>query len=487
MSADVRRSIAFSAAERYALIVIGFANTVILARLLTPQDFGVLAIATSLVVLADVFRDFGTGNYLVQLGQLGVHQLRSAFTAVFATSVLCALVLLLATPIMISFYGDARFWQLMPLFAVNMILGPFSVPGTSLLRRKLAFDALAGIGLLGACVNFAVVIVLASHGYGVMSLGWGTLAASMVRVVTVWIVQPCFTAFRFSVRGWKNPLEFGIVSTATAILNVLYESLPQLIIGRSIGLTAVGLFGRATSLCQLPDRLVISALSPVLLPALSRQTRAGIDLKPSYLLALTYMSALQWPIVLCLALLAEPAVLILYGEQWKEVAPLVRIMAIAALAMFPAFMTYPTLVALGRIRDTLWMSLISLPPSMLLVLVASPFGVEAVTATQIVSAPIQVFIAVSFIRRRIDVSWNEIAAAVGRSAIVALFSATAPALLIVWQGGFSFDIAYPALACAIAGAGAGWLAGIGLTGHPLFDELKNGLKFLGRRVRLWPS
>jgi O-antigen/teichoic acid export membrane protein len=483
MSNGIRRSIAFSVVERYASIAIGFVATIILSRLLTPKDFGIYSIAMSFVFLADIFRDFGTGNYLVQARQLTDQQLKTAFTALLATSTLCGLVLLLGTPAIVSLYGDARFWQLMPLFAFNLMLGPFSVPGMSLLRRNLAFDTLAGINLLGIAVNFVVVVGLTWLGYGVMSLAWATLAASVVRVATVWIVHPCFTIFRISLRGWKAPFEFGIVNTATAILNIACEYLPQLIIGRSLGLAAVGLFGRATSLCQLPDRLVISALNPVLLPALSRQTQAGVHLKPSYLLALSHMSALQWPILLCLALLAEPAVLILYGEQWKEVAPLVRIMALAALVMFPAFMTYPTAIALGRVRDTLWMNLLSLPPSMLLIFLASPFGLEAMAATQFISAPIQVFIAIRFIGRRIGVSWVEIARAVGRSAVVALCSAAVPALVVVLQGGFSFNTSHPILACAFAGAAAGWLVGLILSGHPLLDELANGMKLVGRHLR----
>jgi O-antigen/teichoic acid export membrane protein len=485
MSISIRRSIAFSVMDRYATITLGFVTTIILARLLTPEDFGIFSIAMSFVVFAQIFRDFGTGNYLVQARHLTDQQLRTAFTAVLATSALCALVLLLATPAIVAFYGDERFWRLIPLFAVNLLLGPFSVPGISLLRRNLAFGTLAGISLLGTAVNFVVVVVLALLGHGVMSLAWASLASSVASVAAVWIVHPCFTVFRISLRGWKDPFEFGVVSTATAILNVVYEYLPQLIIGRGIGLAAVGLFGRATSLCQLPDRLVISTLSPVLLPALTRQAGEGVHLKSSYLLALSHMSALQWPILLCLALLAEPAVLILYGEQWIEVAPLARIMALAALVMFPAFMTYPTLVALGRVRDTLWMSLISLPPCMLLIFAALPFGLEAVAATQFISAPFQVFIAISFIRRRINVSWAEIARAVGRSVVVTLCSAVAPALVIVIQGGFSFGISHPALAFALAGAAAGWLAGLVLSGHPLLEEVGNGMKLVRRNFRRW--
>ena len=485
MSSVIRRSLAFSAVERYASVVIAFVTTVVLARLLTPQDFGVFSIAMSFVILADIFRDFGMGNYLVQVRQLTDQQLRSAFTGVLSTSALCALLLLLGMPILAAFYGDERFWQLMPLFALNLMLGPFSVPGTSLLRRRLAFDTLAGINFLATIVNFAVVVVLASLGVGVMSLAWATLATSVVRVTAVWIVEPCLTAFRISVRGWNDPFEFGIVSTATAVLNVIGEYLPQLIVGRTIGLAAVGILGRATSVCQLPDRLVVNALSPVLLPALSQQTHAGVQLRPSYLLALCHMSALQLPMLLCLALLAEPVVLILYGDQWREVAPLVRIMALAALAMFPAFMTYPTLVAIGRVRDTLWMSLISLPPTMLLVLMASRFGLEAVAATQLISAPLQVFVAVSFIRRRIGVSWSDIGGAVWRSGVVALCTAVAPTLVVVVHGGFGFDVSHQALAFALVGAAVGWLMGLAFSKHPLLDELRNVAKLVSQRIRGW--
>jgi O-antigen/teichoic acid export membrane protein len=483
MSNGIRRSIAFVAMERYASIVIGFVMTIIVARLLAPEDFGLFSIAMSFVAFTQIFRDFGVGNYLVQARHLTDQELQSAFTALLVTSALCALALLLATPGIVALYGDERFERLMPLFAVNLMLGPFSIVGTSLLRRKLAFGTLAGISLLGTAVNFVAVVALTSLGYGVMSLAWATLASSVTIVVTVLIVQPCFEIFRISLRGWKAPFQFGMVSTATAILNVAYEYLPQLVIGRSLGLASVGLFGRATSLCQLPDRLVISTLSPVLLPALSQQVRDGVHLKPSFLFALSHMSALQWPILLCLALLAEPAVLILYGEQWREVAPLVRIMALAALVMFPAFMTYPTLVALGRVRDTLWMSLISLPPSILLIFIASPFGLETVAATQFVIAPVQVFIAISFIRRQIDLSWAEIAGAVARSVFVALCSAAAPALVVVLQGGFSFGISHSALAFALAGAVAGWLVGLMLAEHPLLEELRNGMKLVGRQFR----
>ncbi len=479
----IRRSLAFSFAEKYGSYALGLVGMVILARLLTPKDFGIFAIGMAVVALIDVFRDFGVGNYLVQERELTEARVRAAFTVTFGISLASGLGLLATTGLFAAFYDEPGLAQLMPLFAANFLLVPFGMPSLTLLRRDMAFDALAGINLFAAVVNLGVVVALALLGFGYMSLGWATLAGGVARTVAALAVRPCLWAFRPSIREWRRLGGFGAYSTATALVNVLHDWLPQLIMGRVLGFAAVGLYGRAVTLCQLPDKLVVSALHPVILPALSERARRDEPLKPAYLLALSYMSAAQWPILIGLALLAEPVVLLLLGERWLEVAPLVRIMALAALSLAPAFMTYPTLVALGRIRDTLTMSLVSVPPSMLLIVVAMPFGLQAVAATQLVNAPLQVFIALCFIRRRIGLSWTELARSVRASAVVALCAAAVPATMVALRGGFEVPMPLPLAMLAGVGAALGWLAGLYLTGHPLLEELRGGLRMVGRRLR----
>ncbi len=478
----VRRSLVFSFAEKYGSYALGLAATIILSRLLTPRDFGIFSVSMAVVMLVDVFRDFGVGNYLVQERQITRQHVMTVFTVTVSMSLVCAVGLMLGREVIEAFYHEPDLRRLMPLFAANFLLVPFAMPSMSLLRRELAFDKIAGINLVAALVNLGVVTSLALLGHGFMSLGWATLAASFWRTIAANVSRPCFWAFRLSFIGWRELVAFGTYSTATALINVFHDYLPQLIIGRALGFTAVGLFGRATTLCQLPDKLVVSALSPVALPALSNQARRGVDLKPSYLLALSHMSALQWPILLWLALLAEPVVRVLLGKDWLGVAPLVRIMSLASLSMFPAFMTYPTLVALGRIRDTLSMSLLSLPPSIAVILVASPFGLEAVAASQLINAPLQILVALSFIQRRINISWIEIAGAVRGSFVVAICSAVIPAA-IVMQGGFSFSMSVASAALASAGAAAGWVAGLILSDHPLLGEMRNGAADFRQRLR----
>ena len=113
---------------------------------------------------------------------------------------------------------------------------------------------------------------------------------------------------------------------------------------------AIGLFSRALAVSQLGDKVVLLGLGPVALPAFAAEVQSGRSVAAPYLRALTYISGMQWPALLLTALLAQPLVLLLLGPQWLTSVPLVRILAVAAMALFAAPLTYPILVTCGAIR-----------------------------------------------------------------------------------------------------------------------------------------
>ena len=478
----LRRSLAFSFADRYGGIVLGFIGTILLSRLLTPRDFGVFTVGASVVMMIEVVRDFGVGTFLIQERLVTPMIVRSAFTVSLGLSVACAAALLALSGPIAEFYREPGLRRVIPFFAANFILIPFSTPTGNLLRRDMAFDALAFISLAGAATNLAIVTVLAILGFGYMSLAWASLVSTAVRTVAMFARRGEAWMFIPTLHEWRKVVAFGGYSTATAILNVVHDSLPQLIIGRALGFDGVGLFGRAAGICQLPDRLFVSALQPVMLPVLAEHVRNSTDLKAPYFRALTYMTALQWPMLLCLALLADPVVRVLLGAQWAEAAPLLRIMALAAAFLFPAFMTTPMLVAIGRVRDTLLLSLISIPPSLVLIFAASFVGLQAIAATQVVAGALQVYVALHFIKRHVRFTWRELAVALWRSFAVALCAAAGPSTAILLAGS-RFDLSVVQTILATTGAFAGWLGGLVLTRHPLFGEMSGVVETRWRAFR----
>jgi O-antigen/teichoic acid export membrane protein len=475
-----RRSLLFSFMERYAGIVIGMGMTMVGARMLTPADFGVFAIGMSVVMLIDVLRDFGAGNYLVQLQALERSAVRSAFTVSCIISGSCAAALALAAIPLGHFYGEPGVGHVVLVLSAAALLTPFSTPPTAMLRRQMAFDRLAMINVASGLGQLGTIVLLASLGQGYMAMAWAGLVAVVLRTLGTNIARPMPWAFRPSLAGWREILSFGAWSTATGIVNVIHDALPQLIIGRVLGIVPVGLLGRAQVVCQLPDKMISSALHPVVLPALAQHARRGGSLKEPYLLGLSHMAAVHVPAMVSLALLAEPVVGIMLGPQWGEVPTLVRLTAMGLVWLFPAFLTYPMLITLGRIRDTLVSSLISIPPSVLLIAAAAPHGITAVAAVSLVTGPLQAFVAVSFVRRHLGLAWVEILRAAAPGA-VATVGAAGGIVAVMSLLGFRTALSFGEMLVAILAAGVGWLAGLWLGGHPLIGELLG----LWGRVRRW--
>ena len=468
---EFRRSVMFSMVDRYAALLLNVVGTAVLARLLTPAEFGVVMIGVAIVALVDAVREFGVAAFLVQMRDLSPQAVRTAFTVSLALSAVLAAAVLAAADCAAGWYGDPRVAVSMRLITISFLLVPFSGPVLALLRREMAFHRVAVINVAGAAAQMVVAIILAMFGFGYLSLALGAVASSAALAAAAVASGPGFSIYRPCLVGWQRVLSFGGWASGTMLLNTFYVMQPQLWLGRFAGLDAAGLFNRAIMLCQLQDRLVMSVLSPVLLPALSDRVRGNQDLKDAYLRGAALGLTVQWPFLACLALLADPIVQVLLGAQWSAAAVLVRIVALASLSMFPAFLTYPVLVATGRVQDTFTASLISLPPSFVLVFAASWFGAEAVAATSLVTLPLQMAVALHFVRRQVRFAWPEFIAAIRPGAFASFFAILAPSAVIVLTG-FRFDVGIVAGAVAGLGAVVGWLMGLALVRHPLLQELR---------------
>ena len=200
---------------------------------------------------------------------------------------------------------------------------------------------------------------------------------------------------------------------------------PQFILARILDFTAVGLYSRAINVTQVFDKFVIQVVSPVIMPAIFAQIRTGGDLKRIYLNAIELISAVQWPFLIIFALMADPIISIWFGPTWTEIVPLIRMLCVASLSLFAACLTYPVLVAVGRVRDTLISSLISLPPSLLVIFVASFFGVQAVAASALLTLPFQAIVALYFVSRHLAISPADLFRATLKSGVVTPFSTPA--------------------------------------------------------------
>jgi O-antigen/teichoic acid export membrane protein len=470
---SVQRSIFFSAVERYASLVLFFISTAVLARLLTPKEFGVYAVVGAITSVVGVSsQEFGGANYLIQKSSLSEGNVRTAFTITLGLSIAIGLALYLLGDVFGSLFGADDLKAGIAVASLNFAITPFSMTIIALLRRNMQFGIIAMGNLAGSFAIVAVSVALAVMGYSFLAPIWGMVAGSAVQAAYL-MMAGCddLRIFRPSLAGYPEVVRFGLYSSGVVLINVLYNSAPQLFLARVLDFTAVGLYSRAVNVTQVFDKLVIQVISPVIMPAIFAQTNAGADLKRIYLNAICLLTIVQWPFLILMAVMAKPIIFLWLGPSWLEVVPLVRLLCVAYLSLFAACLTYPVLVAAGSVRDALISSLISLPPSLLLILAASFFGVEAVAASALLTLPFQAAVAIYFVSYHLELRPIDIVRATRKSGVVALCTG---ATVAICASLIEYDVIGPlaGIFCAFGAAAGAWLAAVVAVQHPLLPTLK---------------
>jgi O-antigen/teichoic acid export membrane protein len=440
--------------------------------LLTPGEFGIYAVINAIItVIAASFQEFGGANYLIQKKSLSRENIRTAFTVTFLISATVGSALFMGRDALVWFFKQDGLRPGIAVATLSYALAPFTVTISALFRRDLQFGTLALCNLAANGVSIVVSVALAISHYSFMAPIWGTLAGNFVLALLLAVSRRDVLIFCPSLSGYSDIVQFGMYSSAVSIINVFYTLSPQIFLARILDFTAVGLYSRAVGVTQVLDKLVGQVLAPVIMPAILVQTKAGNDLKRIYLDAIELLTAVHWPFLSFMAIMAQPIISIWLGSTWQDVVPLVRMMCIAYLSIFAACLTYPVLVAVGSVRDALISSLISLPPSLLIIFIASFFGVQAVAASAMLTLPFQAAVAIYFISRHLHIGWPDLIRATFKSGIVTLLTSSSAVFCAVMVQIGSFGAMF-GLCFACVTATACWLLGMFVTEHPLLPRLQ---------------
>jgi O-antigen/teichoic acid export membrane protein len=485
---SVQRSIFFSAVERYASLVLFFLSTAVLSRLLTPKEFGTFAVVNAItVVIAASFQEFGGANYLIQKHELSRASIRTAFTVTLGFSVLIGTVLFVSAGPLSRFFGQDSLANGIAVSALNFLLMPFVGTLSALYRRDMDFGKLAICNLAGNSAGAVTSIAFAIWHFSYMAPIWGGLASNIMLTVMLLVWRWDFGVFRPSLLESGDIIGFGLYSSGVSLINVFYNLSPQLFLARILDFASVGLYSRATSMTQVFDKLVMQVLNPVIMPAIVAQSKAGTNLKGVYLESIQLLSAVQWPFLAFVAIMARPIILIWLGENWLDVVPLVRVLCIANMAMFAACLSYPVLVAVGNVRDALVSSFVSLPPSLLVILCAAFFGVQAVAAAALLTLPFQAAVAIYFIGRQLAIVPRDLVRYLVKSAIVtAGIGCSAAGCAALFEMGMVTP--FWGLMSAFCVAVLCWWVGLAFTAHPLLHRLYHatgGLAAIAPRLLRW--
>ncbi|MYM75856.1 oligosaccharide flippase family protein [Duganella sp. FT134W] len=461
------RSFLFSFSEKYTLLVLNTIGTMVLARLLTPDDVGVYAVGAVLIGLAQVVRDFGVGAYLIHAPELDRQQLRAALSvSLLVAWTLAALVLAASAPAA-WFYHEPRLRTTLQLLSINFLLIPFSALALPYLRRQMRFAAIFAINTSQCAAQMGCSIGLALLGWGYLSLVWGAVAGAVATLLATLCCRPPELPWLPGWRGVRTILSFGTVSTAGTVIDEMGVAAPDLIIGKLIGLADVGIYSKAMGVINVFNQLVTAAVSPVIFPLFALQAREGRDLRQAYLTTVGYISALAWPFFGFVALMAPALVRVLYGDQWDAAVPLIRVICLAS-ALFSTFnMARYLFVAMGEVGAQARLDAMTVPLRVLALLVAAPFGLYWVSWAAVAGALLRCGLTYWYLRRLVALRCAPLLAATRRSGAVAALCLSGVALLQQWrpQGQALPQLLAAAVLCALV-----WLAALHYVRHPLANE-----------------
>ena len=332
---DVKKSLLLSFVSKYAQLGIAFISSIIIARLLTPEEVGLFSMVAGVVVIAHMLRDFGVSSYIIKEKNFDDEKCSAAFFVTAGLSWSAGIILFVCAPLLMEFFHRQEVLGITRLISLNFFIIPFGSISLGLLRKKMNFQALLIINVSSSLINALTTIVLAYSGYSYMSLVWASIAGTIVTVVlgTYYREKISFVIPDFSLI--KKVFRFGGQVSLAKILNSTIEALPDILVGKYIGVSTVGLMSRAKGLTRLFHQGVTQAVLPVLLPDLVNKRNVGTgEAQKRYLEALSYMCSLGWPFFILLTFISDSLILILFGENWIKASEFVIwFSAIAAIKL----------------------------------------------------------------------------------------------------------------------------------------------------------
>ena len=307
-------------------------TTVVLARLLTPAEFGLVAMATVVIGFVNLFKDLGTSAAIIQNREVTEDLLSSVFWANVAFGALGTAVLVAAAPLVAMYYHEPRVTALLRVLALNFVVSGFSILQQALFERKLLFRILARVEVAGVTCGAVVGISSAIAGLGV----WALVAQSLTTVSMISILLWYFSDWRprslFHWQEIRGISKYSLNLVGFNTFNYFARNADYLLIGRFLGATSLGIYMLAYRIMLYPLQSITTVISRVMFPAYSQLQDDDARFRSAYLRTAGMIALATFPMMVGLWVVAEPFVLSIFGPKWAQVIPLIKILALVGMA-----------------------------------------------------------------------------------------------------------------------------------------------------------
>jgi len=337
---NIYSALLHSSLGRYLLKLIGLFSTIVIARLLTPQEVGTFAVASSVVMLMADFKLLGASTYLIRERELTENKIRSAYGL---TIIICWSmgVLIFASAYHLSlFFNIPEVMIVFMILAVSFFVAPYISIPNALLTREYRFKEVNYIKISAAVGQIVLTVLLIYLGYSFYSLAWGHLLSVLIQLVMS-IYYTRETKIYLPIFNGISPIaKMGIFTTISGTLRHAQLTIPDVIIGRMGTPTQVGIFSRGLGFINFVYESILAGVLPVSQPYLSKKKNSNENVSDAYLKATGLILGVTWPVLVVASFASYPMIKLMFGENWLAAAPYASILAYwgmfrAAVAFVP--------------------------------------------------------------------------------------------------------------------------------------------------------
>lgn len=393
---DLRKNVVsgvrWTAGARILGKFISWCITILVMRLLSPQDYGLMAIATIFIIFLLQLHELGLGAILVQKKDLDETTIRQVLAVLLLINFGFAILLLLSAHLIGNFFKEPRIVPLIRLFSIVFIIIPYSIVPSSLLERELRFRSKSIIDFISTLTGSLTTLILALSGFGVWSLAWGELSIHVSRTIGLNFFCSRLRTPSFNFKGIKEIIPFSSYMTIYRILWFIFSQADIFFVGKLLGKQLLGFYSVAMNFATLPMEKISVVFNQVALSAFARIQTDRVKVAAHFLKAIRVVSFMSFPLMWGISCIAPELVAILLGDKWQMVAlPLQLLTIVVPLRMIVNLMN-PAVIGVGRPDISLFNVLVASVLVPLGVIIGVHWGIVGVCIAWVIAFPV-VFLA----------------------------------------------------------------------------------------------
>jgi O-antigen/teichoic acid export membrane protein len=468
---SLRRSIAWSFAGQLTTFLVFFGGSVTLARILTPYEMGIFAFGFALSSIIAQVQNLGLPQYVISEHDVSREKNGTVFLVNAGISIVLSLVLL-ATALYLRYQGSSEVAHVLTLLAPIPLFSIVDIVPFAMLNRKMMFRELALVQVTRAIVGTTTAVTFAVMGFSYASMAWGSLAGGLASTLLMVVLGRMFLSMKPGITHLNDVLRFGLRILLIAGVDNLSIRFNDVLIGRMIGITALGFYSRAASLTTMVYDGLYMAIVRVFFPALADYDRISGDLREPYLRSCKVLTGIMWAASAGLAILASPAVILLFGEKWAASGPILTLLSLSQIPLLAFPLHWELFIIKGKTPQQMRLEPLYAVFSLGIFLAGAMISLEAAAASRILIGFVWIAIYARPVLDMTNLTLRDFLLAYRDSALLTL-AAIFPALVVMQMNQWSPNIGWIAFLFAVLLGLVSWLAATVVLRHPIRNELES--------------